>query len=665
MLLRGVVLGVSVFACGAMADALPTGHYTISLEAGGMALEAEASGMSRNDGKVHLWQNNDGGPTQVWSVERPAGSAGEGIYTILLAATRKSLDADGPTIYSDGKIHLWDYNAGPTQKWRIEAAGSNTYTVILAETIHQAPSRVLFDKVLDIAIKAMFPGARALDAAVLSMNQNDGLVHLWEANGGKTQKWVFTPVTPIPQTNSVELTTAPTASAAEIAEFNDVVTNQNGVGVLGGDNTQPFYFHDNLPAGSFYKYKKLIDVARLPAGYLDHYRKSLSNNIVNGSLGALQDVLDAADWVKDEIFGDGSTMKYIDTWYPVTEIKQTVCGTVFGGAVENGKEVKGVEMCEQDYLHTRVTVDKDFNIHLSPSPRPRFEGFLHNRHIKGLTERLEGEVRLNAYGSGDALTTRNPLPMQIKIGTKACMYGPWMADSLESEERVPIPFSADKVDLDLVKITPNNEIHPINQLWFRKSEDEIELLAFGDGGGYFDKQGRGEIEASGLNHPMRFYVAFQLPKRGGGVVGSGPGGQATTARPAPAAGGLAGRVTGTGATGEVIMPGAGAVEYDINGGNYQVTTSPVRNVAPKTLQLTINNEVALRVNDNSQLRTEKSHNVFFDKVRVRPDGGYQGYIVVETVPIVSQGGSINVNVKISQPLGPPQRIPRDTVIRKQ
>jgi len=42
--------------------------------------------------------------------------------------------------------------------------------------------------------------------------------------------------------------------------------------------------------------------------------------------------------------------------------------------------------------------------------------------------------------------------------------------------------------------------------------DEINMLAFGDGSGYFDKVGGNEIEASGLNRPMRFYVAFQVPK---------------------------------------------------------------------------------------------------------------------------------------------------------
>jgi len=88
----------------------------------------------------------------------------------------------------------------------------------------------------------------------------------------------------------------------------------------------------------------------------------------------------------------------------------------------------------------------------------------------------------------------------------------------------------------------------------------------------------------------------------------------------------------------------------------QVSSSPVRNVQPETLQLTINKNVALRINDNSLVRTEKSHSTFFDKVRVRPDGSYQGYIVVETVPIVSQGGSININVKIRRPTGPVNRI---------
>src|SRR5689334_8741869 len=156
----GVLLAISIFTCAAMAQTLPPGRYIITLADGGLALEAEASGMNSNDGKIHLWRNNGGGPTQVWSV----GSAGEGTYTITLLATRKALDADGPTMHSDdGKVHLWDYNAGKTQKWRIQSAGpANTFSLILAD------------------------GGKALDAAILSMHQNDGLVHLWSANGGKT-----------------------------------------------------------------------------------------------------------------------------------------------------------------------------------------------------------------------------------------------------------------------------------------------------------------------------------------------------------------------------------------------------------------------------------------------------------------------------------------------
>jgi hypothetical protein len=157
---------------------------------------------------------------------------------------------------------------------------------------------------------------------------------------------------------------------------------------------------------------------------------------------------------------------------------------------------------------------------------------------------------------------------------------------------------------------------------------------------------------------MRFYIAFQVPKRGDRTAGPGPGGQAVPGRRGQTASGLGGQ-------GVTPPPPAAVTDYDINGTNFQVTSSAVRNVAPRTIQLTINNEVALRVNDNSQLRTEKSHTVFFDKVRARPDGSYEGYIVVETVPIVSQGGSININVKTRRSTGLLQGIPRDTVILRK
>jgi len=45
------------------------------------------------------------------------------------------------------------------------------------------------------------------------------------------------------------------------------------------------------------------------------------------------------------------------------------------------------------------------------------------------------------------------------------------------------------------------------------------------------------------------------------------------------------------------------------------------------------------------MKVNKTHSIFFDKTRIRSDGTAQGYIVIETEPIVLYGGSINIFVK--------------------
>ena len=87
------------------------------------------------------------------------------------------------------------------------------------------------------------------------------------------------------------------------------------------------------------------------------------------------------------------------------------------------------------------------------------------------------------------------------------------------------------------------------------------------------------------------------------------------------------------------------VTYDVDGTNYNVTTSPLPN-QPQTISLTFQNKPRVVVKDSSLTRdTTLSHKVFFDKVRSLPDGSVQGYIVIETVPIVRPGGLIHLIVQ--------------------
>src|SRR5687767_2455517 len=66
-----------------------------------------------------------------------------------------------------------------------------------------------------------------------------------------------------------DLAHAPLASQAEIDEFNDIVANQLGVAVLGGETTKAFYYHHNKEGEEVYKYNKLIDPAYLPGAFFD------------------------------------------------------------------------------------------------------------------------------------------------------------------------------------------------------------------------------------------------------------------------------------------------------------------------------------------------------------------------------------------------------------
>jgi hypothetical protein len=572
----------------AFAQTLAPGKYQITLADGGMALDADPAAMSLNDGPVRLWRNNGGGASQTWTV-----SAIGAAYTIVVSSTGQALDADGPTMHADGgKVHLWNLNRGKTQLWHITGTGSNTWAVILAD------------------------GGKALDAGISSMYANGGLVHLWSKNLGKTQKWVFTPWTSAPPMGPSDLASAPQATPAEIAEFDNIWTNQNGVGILGGDALQPFYYHANKPNETVYKYKKLMNTAALPASFMAWVQRETKNRVVDWVASGFQDVLDGFGKLVDSIpyVGGDNTWKFVDSWYPVSERKVLVCG-----------KVKSVEMCDQDYLHTKLTVDKDFNIDILPSNT--FQQYRTNRWLASSEQKetIEGEVRLESIPNTNPPALRNPLPFQATVvpagqwdtakrdhrpsPDDVCIYGPWMADVLEVLVRAGVPgtdLSIPGTSMVLDKLNTNNEIHPINQMWFKKN-NQLYLFAFGDGSGYFDKRVGTEIEASALNHPMRFYVAFTVPRK----------------------------------SPTMITPQS-VLEYNITSAAVDATSSPVAGQA-QTLQLTQNNAPRLRVTDISASRT---HTISFDKIRARSDGSFHGYIVVETTPIVTQGGSINVFVRL-------------------
>ncbi len=413
-----------------------------------------------------------------------------------------------------------------------------------------------------------------------------------------------------------DYTYSPPASPAEINEFNDIRANQLNVGVLDGETTKAFYYHHNQPGEDVYKYNKVIDPARLPGKFFDWAANELGRaGILIRPLGA---IVDLAGDIKDWIFGSSSTKMNIDCWYPVSEFKTTVCGKMKGDAF----------VCGQDYLHTKVTVDKDLNYEIFPYDR--FKPMLINRWIGDKFDVIEGEVKSTNLAnfntstgkSTETLTPRNPLLLQVKKDDNVCLYGPWMGDILDLNAKLPVPFTDTKIELVNIDLRNNNEIHPVNQLW-KKVGNELQLTAIVDGTGYFEKTGNGEIAASGLYQRMRFYIAFLLPAEQ-------PGFKQPTR------------------------------EYNIDGIAFDATDYPVLDVKPELLTLKYKGATCIKVNDNSLVRLQKTHKVFFDKVRTRADGSLQGYIVVETEPISKKGGSINITVKDLTPPGRPV-IPRDKV----
>ncbi len=397
-----------------------------------------------------------------------------------------------------------------------------------------------------------------------------------------------------------DFTYAPLASQAEIDEFRDIQNNQMGVAVLGGETTQPLYYHHNQPGEAVYKYNKIIDPARLPGKIYDYLGEKLGwAGFVVKPLAIIDDIsLDIKDW----IFGSSSTKVKMDCWYPVSEFKTTVCGSM----------KDDVFICPQDYIHTQVTVDKDVCLELTPSDR--FRSFLSNRYLGETFDHIEGEVKVKNLGNfntqtgktKETLDPHNSSLMEIKMNENVCLFGPWMADILDLNAKLPIPFTDSKIELVNIDLRNNNEIHPINQLWRRKG-NELLLTAIVDETGYFERRGNNEVAASGLGQRMRFYIAFWLPA-------NQPATQVTH-------------------------------EFTIDGVGFDFTDYPVSDIQPEFLAFKYNGATRLKVNDNTLIRYQKTHKVFFDKVGKRADGSVQGFIVVETEPIVKPGGSLNITVK--------------------
>ena len=181
---------------------------------------------------------------------------------------------------------------------------------------------------------------------------------------------------------------------------------------------------------------------------------------------------------------------------------------------------------------------------------------------------------------------------------KVCAYGPWMWERILYSDWAIVGSFRDSHF--------NNEIHPANQIWFRKPT-YLELISLVDETGYFEKKSATENEASGINQSMRFHVAFDIPS---------------------------------------AMLGKNLVEYSTSG----IIFDNAHN-AQQPRGALANEQVIFNYKDVPQLKLTvtynsdfKTHRVFIDKMRARPDGSLQGYFVVETVPITRRGGSISVVV---------------------
>lgn len=576
-------------------------HIKSLLLIAGMFVAASVYGQIKTDGTVYQVKckgsgkamdvrgGSDAPGTQVWqyAVNRTAAQrftfvkAGDNVYNIITNANLfvslkfemvSSTGGQAPSVMGpyrlaqekiynepDGPIFVMGSPDPKRQRWRLIPADGDGFTYIIESVA--------------------FPG-KVLEP----VNTSSGIgIRLGLNNGLSRQKWVIN--------EPDDMMNAPMATSAEIIEFNRINTNQLGVGILGGETTKPFYFHDG---NGRYKYKKVIDAAKLPGVLVNKIQQKLG--VFGSLLSPASLVLDLATDIKDWIFGSSSTKMDMDCWVPVTQLKRTLCGQLKEDA----------KICTQDYLHTQVTIDKDLNFHVKPGPT--FTYMLSNPLLTDEFDNIEGEVKLKNI-SPSSLQPANPLLLELKKNEKVCLFGPWMGDILEISATVPVP-TTDVIVEGNINLRQNNEIHPVNQIWYKNGEETV-LIATVDETGYFEKKGNGEIEASGLNQRMRFYVAFQIPAS----VLNAPASENSLS------------------------------EYHVNGIAFQFTNNEVLDIDPITLNIKYKGNVRLKINDNSFVRLQKTHKVFLDKVRRRADGSIQGYIVVETEKITKRGGSINVMVK--------------------
>ena len=433
---------------------------------------------------------------------------------------------------------------------------------------------------------------------VLESSAVSAEVMLATKTGSENQKWFIS--------EPDNLLNSDQANSEELRIFNDIISNQEGVGLL-EENPKPIYYTYKLkPPGAnstidmVYKYKKIIDKSKVPASLVEK-GKNWANEKLKGhenvekvvtySSNIFQDFLDLGGDIVSFFTGSSSKMA-IDCWVPVNKYRQIMCG----------KMTEDAKFCPQDYSHTEATVDKDVNLNVVPNEK--FKYMLKNKYLEDNYSKIEGEVNIRHSLVKDPdfplkkkINPQNPLLLTLQKDDNVCLSGPWMADILE--------FEFGKYDA-----TPyeNNEIHPINQVWFKK-RDELNLVAIADGTPYFHKRDQRQFEASGLNQQSKFYVAFEIPP-------------------------------------DVLNGTANPLEYQINGTGYSFSFNPGGEISSNILTYKYKGKVCMKITDNGLLKRHKTHDlVSLKHVRMRPDGSIQGYILIETVKITAPGGSINIFVR--------------------
>ena len=320
--------------------------------------------------------------------------------------------------------------------------------------------------------------------------------------------------------------------------------------------------------------------------------------------------------VHDPIFKE--ITKKIDAWFPVEDTKKTICGIS-----------KAFHQCEQDFWHDgTVNLDIDANLHIKPDPafsymlqNPRMISYANKEYPrkadadKFLAEHKWTDIECEFMPAGKGEKQEDPKNPMFKYDApsglskittnsdKVCAHGPWMWERL---------LYSDWPGVNLFKESHyNNEIHPVNQLWY-KNGNETTLIAIVDGTGLFDIKGNGEIAASGLGQRMTFHVAFEIPAS--------------------------------------LMKdslSAKKIEYYVSSVGFDYTDKP-SDAVKKTVALQYKGKEKLNVTFNF-LSVGNNFTWRFDQIRVRDDNSIQGYIVLETEPITLSGGSINLFVKKKDP----------------